>query len=201
MLYLDEYWFNLFYRWLYRLILTIDANFRLKNKERFVRNDPALGDGWGCWVRDSPYHEYISLYGHQEEVSFFFVLITLNFNSNYSSLICAIRIFTLSTMQTQSSPRVIARLVLVPCFARGMHWFGKMAWVTCRKVNGALMIRYGPVVIKRNPFQLCEYGLHCFFLPPQYCFHSPRFLVRHRLSVVTKSPETPPPTPGFHAAS
>ena len=34
-------------RWLYSLNLTIDANFRLKNKARTggIENDPPLGDG------------------------------------------------------------------------------------------------------------------------------------------------------------
>jgi hypothetical protein len=54
--------------WLYALILAIDANFRLKNKDRKVTNDPPLGDGWAHWVPQGPYHEYIQQYGHQEEV-------------------------------------------------------------------------------------------------------------------------------------
>jgi hypothetical protein len=54
--------------WLYRLILAIDANFRLKNKDRKATNDPALGDGWGHMVPEKPYQEYIKAYGYQEEV-------------------------------------------------------------------------------------------------------------------------------------
>jgi hypothetical protein len=54
--------------WLYALILAIDANFRLKNKDRKVTNDPPLGDGWAHWVPHEPYHKYIQKYGHQEEV-------------------------------------------------------------------------------------------------------------------------------------
>jgi len=56
-------------RWLYALILAIDANFRLKNKCRRIRNDPALGDGWGHWVPEKPYQAYIKKYGYQQEVS------------------------------------------------------------------------------------------------------------------------------------
>lgn len=56
------------YRWLYFLILTIDANFRLKNKERKTVNDSPLGDGWGHWVPRGPYQEYIQKYGYQAEV-------------------------------------------------------------------------------------------------------------------------------------
>lgn len=56
-------------RWLYSLNLTIDANFRLKNKARGIDNDPPLGDGWGHWVPNDPYQKYIKDNGHQKEVS------------------------------------------------------------------------------------------------------------------------------------
>jgi hypothetical protein len=58
----------MFFRWLYCLILTIDANFRLKLKDKGFMDDPALGDGWAHWVSLKPYHEYVKKYGHQVEV-------------------------------------------------------------------------------------------------------------------------------------
>jgi hypothetical protein len=51
------------------LRLTIDANFRLSNKARGIKNDPPLGDGWGHWVPDAPYQKYLAEFGHQIEVS------------------------------------------------------------------------------------------------------------------------------------
>jgi hypothetical protein len=54
--------------WLYALRLDIDACFRLKNKDRKVKNDVLLGDGWGHIVEQQPYQEYLRKYGHQEEV-------------------------------------------------------------------------------------------------------------------------------------
>ena len=56
-------------RWLYVLIITIDANFRLKLREKGILNDPALGDGWGHWTRSQSYCAYIAKYGHQVEGS------------------------------------------------------------------------------------------------------------------------------------
>jgi hypothetical protein len=53
--------------WLYTLILTIDANFRLKRKDKRIQNDPALGAGWGHWVPETEYQSYIKEYGAQEE--------------------------------------------------------------------------------------------------------------------------------------
>jgi hypothetical protein len=51
------------------LILTIDANFRLKLKDKGLpSNDHSLGDGWGYWVPEKGYIDYIKEYGHQHEV-------------------------------------------------------------------------------------------------------------------------------------
>src|ERR1700733_5729256 len=56
-------------RWLYCLILVVDANFRLKLKEKGIMDDPALGDGWAHWVLSRPYQTYVKKYGHQVEAS------------------------------------------------------------------------------------------------------------------------------------
>jgi len=57
-------------RWLYSLNLAIDANFRLKNKARTggIENDPPLGDGWGHWVPNEPYQQYLDKYSGRIEV-------------------------------------------------------------------------------------------------------------------------------------
>jgi hypothetical protein len=49
-------------------MLTIDANFRLKNKAHDVENDLPLGDGWGHWVPNKVYQEHIGKHGYQKEV-------------------------------------------------------------------------------------------------------------------------------------
>jgi len=40
----------------------------LKLKEKGIKGDPALGDGWAHWVSSKPYHAYIKEYGYQVEV-------------------------------------------------------------------------------------------------------------------------------------
>lgn len=67
-----------FARWLYCLILVIDANFRLKLKEKGFKDDPALGDGWAHWVSSKPYQAYIKEYGYQVEVSHGFYRAAIN---------------------------------------------------------------------------------------------------------------------------
>jgi hypothetical protein len=56
-------------RWKYRLILTVDANFRMKNKERNTQDMPALGDGWAHFVPEKPYMEHVQRWGSEEYVS------------------------------------------------------------------------------------------------------------------------------------
>lgn len=55
-------------RWIYVLIITVDANYRLKLKEKGIKNDPALGDGFAHWVESKGYNAYVKKYGYQVEV-------------------------------------------------------------------------------------------------------------------------------------
>jgi hypothetical protein len=50
-------------------MLTIDANFRLKMRDRGILSDPPLADGWGHFVPMTQYKAYTDTYGHQAEVS------------------------------------------------------------------------------------------------------------------------------------
>lgn len=57
------------FRWLFRLVLAMDANFRLKNRLRpRSRTDPGLGTGWAYFVEDDEYRDHILQYVTQEEV-------------------------------------------------------------------------------------------------------------------------------------
>lgn len=55
-------------RWLYGMTLAIDANFRLKRKERGVKDDPELGPGWAYFVEDSSYKAELDGYREETEV-------------------------------------------------------------------------------------------------------------------------------------
>ncbi|KAJ7021072.1 hypothetical protein C8F04DRAFT_973243 [Mycena alexandri] len=58
------------YRYLYRTILAVDANFKLKNRIRAnERDDPPLGPGWGAWVDPSRYKEHLKKYIAEKDVS------------------------------------------------------------------------------------------------------------------------------------
>ena len=67
-------------RFLYILYLAIDANFKLKGKQRHLK-DIELMPGWSAYVSEKEYQQHIATYVDQTEVSvffFFFFLATLN---------------------------------------------------------------------------------------------------------------------------
>ncbi|KAJ7847056.1 hypothetical protein B0H13DRAFT_2362609 [Mycena leptocephala] len=58
------------FRFLYMLLLALDANFRLKNRLRANEHaDAALGDGWGYLVQTGPYKEHLKHYVAEKDVS------------------------------------------------------------------------------------------------------------------------------------
>jgi hypothetical protein len=55
--------------WIYRLILSEDANFKLKGRNRSSReNDPTLGPGWAYMVESTAYLNYLAKHVHEDEV-------------------------------------------------------------------------------------------------------------------------------------
>jgi hypothetical protein len=59
------------FRWLYRLFLNLDANFRLQNRVHALGNqDPPLAPGLAYMVDPVPYKEHLKPYVHRDEVSF-----------------------------------------------------------------------------------------------------------------------------------
>lgn len=47
----------------------MDANFRMKNKDRNVKDTPALGDGWAHFVPEIPYMEHVRKWGTNEQAT------------------------------------------------------------------------------------------------------------------------------------
>lgn len=58
------------YRFLYLLIIAMDANFRLKNLMRSSNaKDPGLHTGMAYFPADQPYREHVLKYASQKDVS------------------------------------------------------------------------------------------------------------------------------------
>ncbi|KAJ6449029.1 hypothetical protein C8R47DRAFT_999334 [Mycena vitilis] len=58
------------YGYLYRLIIAVDANFKLKNRIRAnERDDPSLGPGWGAFVEPTRYKDHLRRYVPEADVS------------------------------------------------------------------------------------------------------------------------------------
>ncbi|KAJ7846077.1 hypothetical protein B0H14DRAFT_2584366 [Mycena olivaceomarginata] len=54
--------------WIYRLILSEDANFKLKGRNRSSReNDPTLGPGWAYMVESTVYLNYLAKHVHEDK--------------------------------------------------------------------------------------------------------------------------------------
>lgn len=50
-------------------MVMLDANFRLKSKDREIKSDPALGSGLAYYVEENNYQDYLSTCPEQTEVS------------------------------------------------------------------------------------------------------------------------------------
>ncbi|KAJ6458086.1 hypothetical protein DFH09DRAFT_1255389 [Mycena vulgaris] len=58
------------YRFLYMLLLALDANFKLKNRLRAnERYDPPLGPGWGAFVEPEGYKEHLKNYVGETDIT------------------------------------------------------------------------------------------------------------------------------------
>ncbi|KAJ7201941.1 hypothetical protein B0H12DRAFT_1063385 [Mycena haematopus] len=67
---LPEGWKEITTRFLYMLLLAMDANFRLKNKLRKNEHqDPSLGSGLGYFVEERAYKEHVKNYVAEKDVS------------------------------------------------------------------------------------------------------------------------------------
>ncbi|KAJ7917013.1 hypothetical protein B0H13DRAFT_2231523 [Mycena leptocephala] len=57
-------------RYIYKLILAIDANFKMKNRIRVnERYDPSLGPGWGAFVEPTGYRSHLKKYIAEKDIS------------------------------------------------------------------------------------------------------------------------------------
>ena len=63
----------LLFRYLYQLTLAIDANFRLKRKERGIQ-DKSLSDGLAFIVQSDSYSKFLNAVPDLNEVSIYFPL-------------------------------------------------------------------------------------------------------------------------------
>ena len=61
----------IFVRYVHTLFLSMDANFRLKNRFRKnARSDAPLAGGSGCFVEPQEFKDHLKGYVNEEDVSF-----------------------------------------------------------------------------------------------------------------------------------
>ena len=67
----------IYFRFLYTLFLAMDANFKLKSKDRGIE-DIELSAGGGCFVETEPYEKHLEEYGAKApDVCSFFPFLSL----------------------------------------------------------------------------------------------------------------------------
>jgi hypothetical protein len=59
-----------FTRWIYAQFIAVDANFKLKSKNRQIK-DPELGSGWSYFVENTAYTRHVANNPHEEDVRIF----------------------------------------------------------------------------------------------------------------------------------
>jgi len=120
-------------RFLYILYISVDGNFKLKGKDRGLK-DVELMPGWGPFVEESTYQAFIADYVDQPEVSFlispFLSTEKLSHRSTHVSP---------STMRLSVRRRAVHLVMLsrAPLLlsAQGMHLYEETGQVTCRKAR------------------------------------------------------------------
>lgn len=61
---------HMFARWIYAQFIAVDANFKLKSKNRQI-NDPELGSGWSYFVEHTSYTNHVANNPQEEDVRMF----------------------------------------------------------------------------------------------------------------------------------
>jgi len=64
------------FRWIYAQFIAVDANFKLKLKNRRIE-DPELGSGWSYFVENSQYTRHVARNPHERDVRVSHMLIRL----------------------------------------------------------------------------------------------------------------------------
>lgn len=78
-------------RFLYTLVVCVDACFRFKNRLRSSdEKDPTLGPGWSYMVDHGPYLQHVKKYATEAEVSLQTTSLMLITNSHIDQYLCRI---------------------------------------------------------------------------------------------------------------
>jgi hypothetical protein len=62
-----------FLRWIYAQFIAVDANFKLKLKNRRIE-DPELGSGWSYFVENSQYTRHVARNPREKDVRVYYLL-------------------------------------------------------------------------------------------------------------------------------
>jgi hypothetical protein len=137
-------------RWIYALIVSIDANFKQKARARpGDARDPTLGPGYGCFVPHRRYIEEVASQTKQDEVLFIcHVSISAHCCQN-----CRLAIVLVSPpfgMRTRRNRRDCEQQELARLYVHGMDCFGQTEWVIYRKARGESLRAEYLIIIEKT---------------------------------------------------
>jgi hypothetical protein len=129
-----------FFRFLYTLFIAVDANFKLKSKDRGIE-DIELSAGGGCFVETDPYEKHLEEYGVKAPEVGLYMLRVTNINNAPSSThvipITRQSLVQISPFQVTRSTEPVLRYVL------GMLWFVVMvSEILLREKSMSFMFLY-----------------------------------------------------------
>ena len=123
-------------RFLYMTVLALDANFRLRrrvisNEER----DPALCSGWGYFVEDKPYREFLKTRVDDDEVCLLFSC-DMYYSAHHRTRLARVQVSQRLWLRIVSSPRVTPHQVWSSLLMPTMALFCHTVSVICRRGSG-----------------------------------------------------------------
>jgi hypothetical protein len=125
-------------RFLFRSLIAIDANFRLKNRLR-GGVDPGLGTGWSYFVEDAPYKSHLLKFVRQEEVSQLLNMFFRHLDRSIDPFLHSfphVPVLQLSIMQIQRTLKDFVQPVWVQQRVHVMAFSCPMASEIYKRVNG-----------------------------------------------------------------
>ena len=120
-------------RWIYVQFIAVDANFRLKSKNRQIK-DPELGSGWSYFVENTTYTHHVAKPSHEKEVRMCTPASGRGFDS-----VPRLQAVALNSMQSIKRTHMVARTTLPAVSLRqsahNTALYCLTLWVICNMVN------------------------------------------------------------------
>jgi hypothetical protein len=118
--------------------LALDANFRLKLKDRGIE-DPEVDPGWAYFVEHGHYIGHISQTINDKEVGRFSKYLCYTFDNSTSKRSLGVALHSTPSTKRTTGQKDMLLPELLPVYVHVIPWSRKTALETCNEANGALL--------------------------------------------------------------